>query len=62
MVEPSEPGVRRCMKCGWLFVSPDPKRVGRCADCKSHETNYETASAKIVQVEQAMNFHFKGIV
>lgn len=41
MVEPSIPGIRPCMTCGWLFVSPDRMRIGRCADCKSgREANY----------------------
>ena len=61
MVEPSEPGVRRCMKCGWFFVSPDPKRIGRCADCKSHEESYQPKSACVSQVYHAVRFHLKGI-
>lgn len=58
MVEPSEPGVRACMKCGWLFVSPDPIRVGRCSDCKHNEDGYEPKSARIGQVDQAVQSHF----
>lgn len=61
MVEPSEPGVRRCMKCGWLFVSPDRKRIGRCVDCKQHEEAYEPKSARIAQVNDAVRFHLRGI-
>ncbi len=60
MVEPSEPGVRRCMKCDWLFVSPDPLRVGRCLDCKQHEDSYQPTSASTSQVNQAVRFHFGG--
>ena len=37
MVQPAEPGIRRCMKCGWLFVSPDRLRLWKCHDCRSHE-------------------------
>ncbi len=34
MVDPSEPGFRLCIKCGWLFYSPDLMRVRRCRRCK----------------------------
>lgn len=40
MLDPSEPGVRRCMRCGWLFVSPDRLRIRRCHDCKQGEDGY----------------------
>jgi predicted nucleic acid-binding Zn-ribbon protein len=46
MVEPSEPGVRKCQKCGWLFVSPDPLRVGRCSDCKGREDQYANKTGR----------------
>ena len=59
MVKPSEPGIRRCMRCGWLFVSPDPARVGRCHDCKQDD-NYQPKQAKVVQVDSAVKFHFTG--
>lgn len=39
-VEPSEPGVRRCLGCDWLFVSPDVIRIARCADCRDREDPY----------------------
>lgn len=34
MVLPSEPGIRRCHCCGWLFVSPDRARMRCCKRCK----------------------------
>lgn len=40
MVEASESGIRRCMKCGWLFVSYDISRIRRCHDCKSGDNDY----------------------
>lgn len=46
MVEPSEPGIRICLCCEWLFVSPDPIRVRRCADCKDNN-DYIPKSAMI---------------
>ncbi len=39
-VEPSKPGIRRCMQCRWLFVSPDELRIGRCQGCKQGEDTY----------------------
>lgn len=39
--EPSKPGVRECMSCKWLFVSPDVERIRRCADCKNNNDQYE---------------------
>ena len=41
MVEPPAPGVVVCQRCGWLFVSPDPERIRRCADCKRREDDYQ---------------------
>lgn len=58
MVEPSEPGVRRCMKCGWLFVSQDLIRIGRCQDCKSHEEAYSPREASSAQVHTAIRAHY----
>lgn len=49
-VEPSKPGIRRCMRCQWLFVSPDVLRIARCQDCKQGEDSYtpRTCSTKHV--------------
>jgi predicted Zn-ribbon and HTH transcriptional regulator len=30
----SVPGVARCLRCGYQFVSPDAVRARRCLDCK----------------------------
>lgn len=46
MVEPSEPGIRTCIRCDWLFVSPDRVRVRRCADCKLEEESFSPREAK----------------
>jgi hypothetical protein len=59
MVEPSEPGVRPCMKCGWFFVSPDPPRTGRCQDCKQAEDAYEPRTARVSQVDGAVRHFFR---
>lgn len=50
MVEPSEAGVRVCMRCGWKFVSPDVLRIGRCQDCKQGEETYSTRQEHTVQL------------
>jgi hypothetical protein len=48
MVEAPEPGIRRCMRCDWLFVSPDPERVRRCQDCKAEpEADYVPRTGRI---------------
>lgn len=57
MVEPSEPGIRRCMKCGWLFVSQDVLRIGRCSDCKQGEDTYLPRCASTVQVHNSIRVH-----
>lgn len=41
-VKPSVPGTQTCMRCGWRFVSPDPVRLRRCADCKHGDENTYT--------------------
>lgn len=48
MVEPPEPGVQTCMKCGWKFVSPDPERLRRCPDCKQTEDVYQPRTGTVV--------------
>lgn len=58
MVEPSKPGIRPCMKCGWLFVSPDRLRVGRCQDCKQGEDAYTPRTASADQVHGAVRSHY----
>lgn len=57
MVEPSEVGVRKCIKCEWLFVSRDIERIRRCADCKQDEAGYScreirTSSSHAPQTSQ----------
>lgn len=42
-----EPGVRRCMSCGHYFVSPDPERIRRCADCHRAEDTYPSPGGRI---------------
>lgn len=59
MVEPSQPGVRPCMKCGWKFVSPDVLRVGRCHDCKQGEDAYSPRTCSTDQVHGAVGSHYK---
>mgnify|MGYP003442240178 CR=1 FL=1 len=56
MVEPSKPGIRTCMKCGWKFVSPDVLRIGRCADCKQGENAYTPRTASVAQVHGAVRY------
>lgn len=46
MAAPSEPGVRQCICCGWLFVTPDWERIRRCADCKHNEDTFELPVAR----------------
>jgi len=53
MVEPSQVGIRPCMKCGWKFVSPDVLRIGRCQDCKHGEHAYTPRTASVAQVHEA---------
>ncbi len=59
MVEPSEPGVRRCMRCCWSFVSPDVTRVRRCPDCAHNEDPYSPREANTAQVHTAIRSHFR---
>lgn len=40
MTEPSQTGIRKCMQCGWLFVSLDIERIRRCQDCKQGDSDY----------------------
>jgi hypothetical protein len=40
MVEPSEPGEVKCMKCQRLFPSADRKRIRRCQRCKESPDSY----------------------
>lgn len=49
MVEPSQPGIQRCMHCGWKFVSPDASRIRRCSDCKQGENAYSPRVANVSQ-------------
>lgn len=57
MVEPSQPGIRPCMRCGWLFVSPDYIKIGRCQDCKHGEDAYTPRTASVQQVNVAVRSH-----
>lgn len=59
MVEASKPNIRRCIKCGWLFVSPDFKRIWRCSDCKQQEDSYQPKVAHISKINQAVILHYK---
>lgn len=54
MVEPSEPGIRRCAQCRWLFVSPDVLRICRCVDCKNSrkdDPEYEPRTVRMSRVD-----------
>lgn len=46
MVEPSQVGIRMCVKCRWLFISRDIERLRRCPDCKNSNDEYEPRSAR----------------
>lgn len=59
MVEPSRPGVRRCMRCGWLFVSPDAERIRRCADCKRGEDEYVPPTARSPQLDGLVGYNLR---
>lgn len=54
-VDRSNPGIRQCMKCCRLFVSPDALRIGRCQDCKAGE--YSPREARVAQVDGAVSSH-----
>lgn len=56
-IEPAEPGIRRCQKCQWLFVSPDRVRVRRCADCKTGDDAYMPRTADTAKIESAARCH-----
>lgn len=59
MVKPAEPGVRRCIKCDWFFVSPDFLRVRKCHDCRQHEEPISAReAASLTQVQTAIRYHF----
>lgn len=47
VLSPPEPGIRRCMSCDDLFVSPDPQRIRRCSDCHRAEDNYPGPGGRI---------------
>lgn len=38
--EESQIGIRECLHCHWLFVSPDVIRIRRCEHCKRTEDDY----------------------
>lgn len=46
MTEPSQIGIRKCMQCAWLFVSPDVERIRRCQDCKQGDSEYTPRQVK----------------
>ena len=56
MVEPSQPGIRRCMRCLRLFVSQDPDRIRRCGDCKSCAEAYVPRRGKELPHEGAKSW------
>lgn len=52
------PKIRRCHKCDALFVSPDPSRVAKCADCREETDTYEPRCvANTQQIRAAMRQH-----
>lgn len=53
-IEQIKPSIRPCMTCGWLFVSPDRKRIARCQDCKNGEDNYSPRVANTRKVAMAV--------
>jgi predicted Zn-ribbon and HTH transcriptional regulator len=57
MVEPSQPGIRKCLSCGWKFVSPDQLRIARCQDCKSQQDQYQPREVQNHQVNGAYRAH-----
>lgn len=46
-VEPSKPGLRRCLKCDKEFMSPDYIKIRRCPDCHRNEDN---SSPRVIQM------------
>ena len=58
MVEPAQPGIRKCLKCDWLFVSPDVLRISRCSDCKQNEDSYTPREASTSQLNAAVRAQF----
>jgi len=60
-VEPAKPGIRQCIKCCWLFVSPDKLRVARCRDCKQGENAYSPRTASTEQLHGAIRHLMKDI-
>lgn len=60
MVKPAEPGICRCIKCRWLFVSPDQVRVRKCYDCSQHEEPYAPIEeASMAKATAAIRYHFE---
>lgn len=53
MLEPSEPGTVRCMKCQKLFRSPDRQRIRRCRECKRKEAG--TAGIREAQLPRDLD-------
>lgn len=45
------------MSCGWLFVSPDRVRIGRCADCKKSDGGYSPRTGNTQRVYEAARAH-----
>lgn len=60
MVEPSQPGIRPCMTCGWLFVSPDRIRICRCTDCKRGDGQYSPRALNASSIGGAVTNGYKG--
>lgn len=56
MVEPSEPGIRHCMRCQWLFVSPDILRIRRCVDCVREEEHFSIREIRSADDSEAQLF------
>lgn len=57
MVEPSEPGVQRCQRCRWLFVSPDPLRIRRCHACKAGGDDYAPKRGRVLSDDPHFRRH-----
>ena len=54
---PDGPVICRCLKCGWLFISPDPSHTRKCADCKVNEDTYEPRSASDRKCDEAVRYN-----
>lgn len=58
-VEPSRPGVRRCVACQKDFRSQDVERIRRCPRCKRKEDGYSPREIRVSDVRAAVHHHFR---